>query len=1206
MQSIKRLPRSIHSPLRSSVFLFDLPRVVEELIYNSVDAGANKVDVSIKVKACYVKVEDDGGGITRDGLVMLGENCATSKYHLMHGEESSTGNLGFRGEALSSLSDISLVEIRTKARGRPNAYCKIIKGSKCLFLGIDDQRETVGTTVIVRDLFYNQPVRRKCMQSSPKRVLHSVKKCVFRIALVHPHVSFKVTDIESEEELLYTIPSSSPLPLVSDGFGNEVSSCLHEIVFSDQILILSGYISGSTDTLSTKAFQYLYINSRFVNKGPIHNLLNSLAASSQFFLAQQRDEPDFHSRKRHKTLGYPAYLLNLRCPLSIYDLNFEPSKTAVEFKDWRTVLSFFEQAITNFWNKLLQQSSQGNSTADRIDLSLKDKDPIEGTSSMDFRRSTATRKKKSAVDLCQSSQSSSLIADALDISKEDTNADWIHEMPSKDLPSLSSELKLCGSSTGYSHGDAHIDSDCHQYIDEGSFMIKDHLLSDLSPKVRQKYELLNLMPGKEPPISVIFRNSKEDLSKSIMTGNQKFETNAQEIRFPLQCSNILSKPRIERCSFMENKQYVKAYNLFDSTFGIKFGDSRGEFFPDDNLCRMDIDQSEKLSLKDKFHQENVDTSRGSFGLIRKCQTSCPSDRSQSVRSKARLSMKNNSQQDMLEFRESDYKFGPCVRDWCLDSPHSSYARLNEMISDSKRGISEWDVKSVKIVDSWYHETTKDMDGVSGSTQDEFNKDPPIDITSFIRPEISMHYNFGSDEITFESVFASGKSDGEMCLPYLGFPNFRNAECLLKSSCQVQKHHMMMGSFLNNLEFRNCHLFPAHNIRSRRGHSAPPFYKGRHKFSFLNNCLTRIAGKGHDFQFPKVLADSQNDVSQINSSQPCLEISRSEFSDMNSREHYNEKVSTHETKWRCPGESEYATTELTKWQAGAMQPTVGDSSHSFLESNNEILDIRSGILHLFGSSLVPERIDKDCLKDARVLLQLDRKFIPVIASGTLIILDQHAADERIRLEELRRKVLSGEGCEITYLDSEEKLVLPEMSFQLLQKYAEQIQKWGWISNNCSQSSEQFTKNMRLLKRHACVVTLVAVPCILGINLTSKDLIEFIEQLVETDGSSTLPPSVVRILNFKACRGAIMFGDTLLPSECSLIVEELKKTSLCFQCAHGRPTAVPILDIRSLHEQLARLGMQKEALREKWHGLSNHKPSFGRAQMHLNRAKSSHDG
>lgn len=140
-------------------------------------------------------------------------------------------------------------------------------------------------------------------------------------------------------------------------------------------------------------------------------------------------------------------------------------------------------------------------------------------------------------------------------------------------------------------------------------------------------------------------------------------------------------------------------------------------------------------------------------------------------------------------------------------------------------------------------------------------------------------------------------------------------------------------------------------------------------------------------------------------------------------------------------------------------------------------------------------------------------------------------------------------------------------------------------------------MNILRRQTRLVTLAAVPCILGVNLTGKDLMDFIQQLDETDGSSAIPPAVLRILNFKACRGAIMFGDPLLPSECCLIIEELKATSLCFQCAHGRPTTVPIVNVASLRDELARLELLSGRQAETWHGLSHHGPSLERARTRL---------
>uniref|UniRef100_A0A6M2EQ95 DNA mismatch repair protein S5 domain-containing protein n=1 Tax=Populus davidiana TaxID=266767 RepID=A0A6M2EQ95_9ROSI len=369
MGIIKRLPVSARSTMRSGILVFDLTRVVEELVFNSLDAGAKKVSVYVAVGTCYVKVSDDGCGISRDGLVLLGERYVTSKVQHLADMDVASGNFGFRGEALSSIADVSVLDVLTKARGMPNGYRKVMKGSKCLCLGIDDDIKDVGTTVVVRDLFYNQPVRRKYMQSSPKKILHLVKKCALRVALMHSEVSFKVVDIESEEELLCTNPSSA-MSLLMSGFGIEDSSSLHELNISDGVLKLSGYISGPCSSFSIKAFQYVYINSRFVCKGPIHKLLNHLASRFEHPVLQKANSVS-QKGKKSRPQPCPAYILNLSCPFSLYDLTFEPSKTHAEFKDWNPILAFIEKVVQQLWRECTvigESSTQATDTFQKNDI----------------------------------------------------------------------------------------------------------------------------------------------------------------------------------------------------------------------------------------------------------------------------------------------------------------------------------------------------------------------------------------------------------------------------------------------------------------------------------------------------------------------------------------------------------------------------------------------------------------------------------------------------------------------------------------------------------------------------------------------------------------------------------------------------------------------------------------------------------------------
>lgn len=1213
MQSMKRLPTRVHGPLRSGIVLIDLPKVVEELVFNSVDAGATKVFVSVNISACYVKVEDDGCGITRDGLIILGEKYATSKFGLADDIEASSGSLGFRGEALHSLSYISLVEVRTKARGKPNAYCKIIKGSKCLFVGIDDQREGVGTTVIVRDLFYNQPVRRRCMQSSPKKVLHSVKKCVLRTALVRPQISFKVTDIESEDVLLCTIPSSSPLSLISDCFGNEVSGSLHEIVYSDQTLMLSGYISGPADAFSTKAFQYLYINSRFVSKGPVHNLVNSLAARFHGCLVQ-RVEPDFHRGKRLRTQGYPAYMFNLCCPPFSYDLSFEPSKTTIEFKEWGIVLTFVEKAIMQFWEQQQAKSLQGRSFAHKSGVSKKNEVWREDVS-----------KKRCNIQLRHCSLSHSPISSPLEIASEDITT--THGRSPKDLQIFSSEPEPCQSDTeffGFTDCSLqHVINDTEDVLDSrhdrmggtnndplwwirdaDSLPLENYLIPDLTPDVREKYDTPKFVRKNKTPNFA--ENWKEELINCKVTDPHDIMVNAQEVHFPLHNPKSLSKPsRKESCPLMESELCNSAFYSTPCDFGIESVHLRKEL---DTVNALDADyQVESSSSRDIFCPQRLDASTSSFSMIRRCQAIKAFDglSSDSIdpysHDRNCLSEENN-----LHNRSEVWETGSTCQlpkeEWLLNSPHPSYARLTKVALDSRsRDSLEWNLRSLK---SGHPTIMEENDEFFNSFRSSYSEVPPDESWAKTRsdheycsnPKRNLQDGHISDETTFGNVCWLDNLTHETGWLFSDSSNDKRTDGYSKFEVHpLHNHDKVVERSLHVQEFQNHVLSQAQQVRSRRSSSAPPFYRGKCKSFILSDCLTKTAGKKPNFEFSMTLPETAETIWSLDNMSQSI-VSQKPVSRQEMKKSYPVHSIT--------DEPEHVAAEMTKWRAGVSQRTDGDFLHNSFEQSDDILDISSGILHLSGSSLVPESIDKDCLEDARVLLQLDRKFIPVMASGTLIIFDQHAADERIRLEELRQKVLSGEGIGITHLDPVQELVLPEMGFQLLQKYAEQIQKWGWICNTPSQPSESFAKNMNLFKRHAGGVSLVAVPCILGINLTANDLIKFIEQLVETDGSSTLPPSVLRVLNFKACRGAIMFGDSLLPSECSLIVEELKATSLCFQCAHGRPTTVPLLNMAALHEELASLQVQQEGPSETWHGLSRHRSSIRRAQLRLDSAREFH--
>ncbi|KAJ1288358.1 hypothetical protein BS78_02G083600 [Paspalum vaginatum] len=1176
-----------------------------------------RIDIAVNIRACYVKVEDDGCGITRDELVLLGEKYTTSKFHnLMVDGEVIPRSFGLNGEVLASLSDISVVEVRTKARGRPNSYCKIIKGSKCLHLGIDDKREVVGTTVVVRELFYNQPVRRKQMQSSEKRELHHVKKCVLQIALIHPQISLRLLDVDSEDELLYTAASSSPLPLMSKIFGDDISRSLHEIAVSDQGWVLSGHISEPTDVFCTKDFQYLYINSRFVNRNPIHNMINNLASSFQSSI-RRNEEIEVQSRKRQKTDIYPAFVLNFCCPRSRYDLHFEATKTIVEFKDWQTVLLFFERTVTNYWKKHALQSPKDGACAGGTCVPVKNDVKLN----KGLRRDPNVQNKEEYTDF-QSTQQKDAVRDAnSDMSstgepKDSCCSSFVMEpsmrhvsfsgritnssLSNDNVPSI--DYKLGYKQRHYS------ESANHRWLEDGPSQLYDGL-SSVNPTCWKRQRTEDIFH--EYAFSGNFGMLEDATAEGFLIHKQEPELIGPEVEIQESCFGFLNRPNRMTSDFVQNQTNIKTHTSGWDRFCVEFDKLNGDCLLNEATETItDISYPEMLPLSDVFYHEDASISRDFSRVLKKSSTvnklgttagfveGLEVDAVSQINFPGIHALWNSDLMDRSSIRDSFHHF-----------PHPSLL-VDTPCSHTGTGLI-LHRKSDKSFGSW---NCENIDSNIRFSLDRFS------IDSSIICEGTKHLDYYDNEIQFLNHFSNdcgstGKFGSEDDLiPWKSKFDMRLSADISPDRSDIGCH--LNVSFSNKANGRTFaqDLLNQHNVglnqRSKpsegsrsRSHSAPPFYRGKRKFSRLNEPLSKSTPDSNKHictNNPEDNAPAPMDISLVSSTQPVPETDSSEFPDLNFRSSGFVKI----CEDACSEGLEDSAAQITKLREDCGQHTALNSPHGPSGCYDDVLSISSGSLHLSCSSLVPECVDKNFFEEARVLLQLDKKFIPVISGETILLVDQHAADERIRLEELHRKVLSEEGHGVSYLESEEELSLPETVFQLLQKYAEQIQKWGWIISSCSSSSGSFRKNMNILRRQARLVTLVSVPCILGVNLTGKDLMEFIQQLDETDGSSAIPPAVIRILNFKACRGAIMFGDPLLPSECCLIIEELKATSLCFQCAHGRPTTVPIVNVASLHDELSRLQMLSGRQAETWHGLAHHRSNLERAQMRLKQLRKLH--
>ncbi|RDX87164.1 DNA mismatch repair protein MLH3, partial [Mucuna pruriens] len=1251
MATIKPLPEAARSSLRSGISLFDFTRVVEELVFNSLDARATKVSVFVSIGSFNLKVVDDemsvylfvlkilsclahlGNGITRDGLELVGERYATSKFLNLVDLNATSENFGFRGEALASISEVSLLEIMTRTYGRPNGYRKVLKGCKCLYLSIDDDRKEVGTTVVVRDLFYNQPVRRKYMQSSPNKVLQSIKKCVMRLALVRPNISFKVVDIEREDELFCTHSASSPLSLVASGFGVEVTSSLHNLEVENGIIKLSGFISGPCNnsfwvpspdfwcifaglaiclypcdytilnsallvewTFVLLTLTWLDVNSQFVCKGPIHKLLSQLAIRFEHLNSWNTDN-EFQNKKRTRSQPCPAYLLNLSCPRSLYDLVFEPSKTYVKFKDWAPILNFIEKAIKQFWEENIACVEPSNQVTYMVEDQQEEAD-VNIISAVSDISKFKNQNHKDCLDLFFPTSDKLIEDDYHQSNKEDvrTSGDYLQQGAT-----MFKEQRNKGDflfQTGYS-GNL-LDG---SYAKCMSTVMRKHnslLMYDNSSLLEGD----NLFYGEIPSVESLYDNVPFDAPSSSHGRkihkveadviNESFEDdllyNCNGYGHDVKIHGDLQKPFLKRCSTLGSILHDKALLVNDEH----------ELQTDSFWSKQNMGEDYR-SGKDLYAHPYPDVAK-----------------------KLKMS------------KDSDFLVRVLTEESCLP-PDSCYSatQIGSSESDDQLLNFEWhpiyqESSSQASALGVYHMTDikDDLGGVSRyykrfHHRKHFDdRENECNFSYNMSRNANQHHcasNFANIGFNFDVADDCGKISNRLIdsSDILNKePDWLLAESCVKSCKRPNKNKGKRDQFRDPTLEENLE-------RSRRSFSAPPFHRSKRRFFSLSHPSEMIAKRqikesnpsfnhreASDFKYPQqspaALHQSTKDLLlhefKANVKQTSEDLGDMQVNDITEIDGF-EGFNIESSAPFCELISKDVQDSIdygTKWRNCSPKITKNDKLAN-IQSQNNILDISSGFLHLAGDSLIPETISKKCLEDAKVLHQVDKKFIPVVAGRTLAVIDQHAADERIRLEELRQKVLSGEAKTITYLDGEQELVLPEIGYQLLHSYSEQIKDWGWICNIHAQNSESFRRNLDILNRPQMAVTLIAVPCILGVKLNDVDLLEFLQQLADTDGSSTMPPSVIRVLNLKACRGAIMFGDSLLPSECSLLVEELKHTSLCFQCAHGRPTTVPLVNLEALHNQIAKLRLMNECSSDEWHGLRRLQVRIERAAQRLNSAR-----
>jgi DNA mismatch repair protein MutL len=333
MSKIRLLPDHISNLIAAGEVVERPASVAKELVENAIDAGATRIVIEIEAGGRrLLKITDDGEGMTRDDAVLAFERHATSKISRAE-DLDGISTLGFRGEALASIASVARVELISRTEDSSAGTRVFIEGGR--LRDVKDAAHPRGTTLSVRDLFFNTPARRKFLRSEATESYH-LTNLVTHYALAHPEINFTLTN--NGRETLRVAPAKDLRERAYQIFGGqflegllEVNNAVSEPTETSfsllQIARVRGFVSAPRERRTSRDAQFLFVNGRFVRDRLIGRALSE----------------GYRSILPHGV--YPVALLFIDVPRGEVDVNVHPAKTEVRFRRAAAVADAVREAV---------------------------------------------------------------------------------------------------------------------------------------------------------------------------------------------------------------------------------------------------------------------------------------------------------------------------------------------------------------------------------------------------------------------------------------------------------------------------------------------------------------------------------------------------------------------------------------------------------------------------------------------------------------------------------------------------------------------------------------------------------------------------------------------------------------------------------------------------------------------------------------------
>ena len=318
---IQLLPDNIANQIAAGEVIQRPSSAVKELLENAVDAGATEIKLIVSDSGkALISVVDNGKGMSETDARMAFERHATSKIKNIE-DLFRIKTMGFRGEALASIAAVAQVELKTKkAEDELGTYIEIenssvVKQEACA--------SAVGTTISMKNLFFNVPARRNFLKSNPAEMRHIVDEFI-RVSMAFPEVFFSLT---SNNQEIFHLEAGSLKQRIVQILGNNYNAKLVSVKEDTDYMNIYGFVGKPETAKKTRGDQYFFVNSRFIKSAYLNHAVNNAFES---MIAKD---------------SFPSYVLFIDLDPSVVDINVHPTKQEIKFEDEKIVYAFVQAAV---------------------------------------------------------------------------------------------------------------------------------------------------------------------------------------------------------------------------------------------------------------------------------------------------------------------------------------------------------------------------------------------------------------------------------------------------------------------------------------------------------------------------------------------------------------------------------------------------------------------------------------------------------------------------------------------------------------------------------------------------------------------------------------------------------------------------------------------------------------------------------------------